>query len=265
VGDEVFGRLRDRLAVNAPYVGLVAEGYDAWISVDEAWPDDAYYDRLVAAADGPVLELGCGTGRPLLRWLAAGHDVEGIDSSADMLAALRRHAEERGLAPVVHLGDFAPLALARTYAAIVCPAGTFTLVEDEARAADAVTSYVRHLRPGGTLAVSLYAAESPADGGPGAPAPLTWRVRRTGTTADGRTIVVHEAFHHDPGTHLQVAYNRVEAYDADGRLLEAWLRRHHLRVWPRDDAEALFAGAGLTDVRSHGPDVAWVTTGRRPA
>src|SRR5918995_1503394 len=95
--------------------------------------------------------------------------------------------------------------------------------------------------------------------GPGDPCcagwrPLTWRLRRTGTTADGRTIVVHEAVHHDAGTHLQVAYNRVEAYDADGHLQDTWLRRQHLRLWPRPDAEALFTEAGLTDVHSTGLD-----------
>jgi SAM-dependent methyltransferase len=257
VSDAVFGRLRDRLAINPPYVGLLADGYDSWIPVDDVWSEDPWYERLVERADGPVLELGCGTGRPLLRWLAAGHDVEGVDASADMLAILHRHADERGLAPVVHHGDFAPLALGRTYAAIVCPAGTFTLIDDADRAAEAVASYVRHLRPGGTLAVSLYGPEM---GG----RPLTWRLRRTGTTADGRTIVVHEAVHHDAGTHLQVAYNRVEAYDADGHLQDTWLRRQHLRLWPRPDAEALFTEAGLTDVHSTGLDAAWITTGRRP-
>ena len=259
MGDPLVERLRDRLVVNPPYSGVVAEGYDAWVDVDEAWPDDTAYDHLVARAGGPVLELGCGTGRPLLRWLAAGHDVEGIDSSADMLGILRRHAAERGLGPVLHHGDFAPLALDRTYAAIVCPAGTFTLVDDAGRAAEAVASCVEHLRPGGTLAFSLF-EPTPGEDGP----PLAWRLRRTGTTAEGRTIVVHQATHDVPDDRLQVAYNRVESYDADGRLEGTWLRRHHLRIWPKPEAEALFADAGLVGVRSLGPDTAWVTTGRRP-
>jgi len=35
---------------------------------------------------GAALELGCGTVRLLLRFVAADLDVEGVDSSSDMLA-----------------------------------------------------------------------------------------------------------------------------------------------------------------------------------
>ena len=35
VSDELLGRLRDRLPVNPPYEGLVAEAYESWISIDD--------------------------------------------------------------------------------------------------------------------------------------------------------------------------------------------------------------------------------------
>ena len=152
-----------------------------------------------------MLELGCaGTGRPLLRWLAAGHQVEGIDASADMLARLLRNAAARGLRPVVHHGDFAPLALGRVYAGILCPAGTFALVIDADRARQAVASYFDHLRPGGALALSL---EEPRDD---FGETMQWRIRRTGTGADGTTIVANEAIRCDREARLQVAYTRIE-------------------------------------------------------
>ena len=132
------GRLQDRLPVNAPYDGIVAEAYDAWI---RAFPDDSVYERLLEDVRGAVLELGCGTGRPMLRWLAAGHDVEGIDSSAEMVAILRRNAEARNLRPpTVHQGEMAPLNLGRSFAAIFCPSGTFTLASASPCAATSTTS-----------------------------------------------------------------------------------------------------------------------------
>ncbi|MGY6500048.1 MAG: hypothetical protein ACXIVQ_03995 [Acidimicrobiales bacterium] len=48
-----------------------------------------------------------------------------------MLTILRRNATARSLEPVLHHGGIAPLDLGRTYDAIVCPAGTFTLIHDE--------------------------------------------------------------------------------------------------------------------------------------
>jgi SAM-dependent methyltransferase len=258
VTDAVRQRLRDRLPVNPPYEGLLARAYDAWIPVDQVFPDDAAYTALLRGIDGPALELGCGTGRPLLRWLAAGHDVEGIDSSLDMLAILGRHAEERGLSPVVHHGEIAPLDLGRTYAALLCPAGTFLLIDDRRRATEALASYLRHLRPGGTLALTLHRPEVPAGDA------LRWRVRRTGTLDDGTTVVVHEALHVDEDDRIQVAYNRLEVYDSEGRLLDTWLRRHHLRWWPRDEMATLLGELGYVDVRAVGGDDLWVTLATRP-
>ena len=258
MADSVFDRLCDQLVVDRGYEGPVALAYDTWISVDTVFGDDPVYEAVLADIEGTVLELGCGTGRPLLRWLAAGHDVEGIDSSGDMLAILHQHAAERGLDPVVHHGDFAPLRLGGTYAAIVCPAGTFTLVADAEQAVEALASYFTHLRPGGLLGLTLFVPDDP-----GANA-LQWRVRRTGTASDGTTFVVHEAICHDRADRLEVKYNRVEAYDIDGRLIDTWLRRYHGRWWPRPEFEAMLEHAGFVDVRSVGDDAAWVTLATKP-
>ncbi len=67
--DPVLGRMVDRLTVNPPYDGLVADGYDAWLPFDAPMGDEALYDELLDGVDGTVLEVGCGTGRLLLRWL----------------------------------------------------------------------------------------------------------------------------------------------------------------------------------------------------
>jgi SAM-dependent methyltransferase len=257
--DPLLARLRDRLPVNPPYEGLVAEAYDAWITPDDEFEDDAVYVELLENVDGPVLELGCGTGRPLLRWLAAGHDVEGIDASADMLAILRRHAAERGLEPTLHHGDIAPLRLGRSFAALMCPAGTFTLVHEPEAVRVALDSYLRHLRPGGLLALTLF---QPPHVGRDA---LTWRIRRSATTAGGTTLIVHEAVREDTEQRLQVIYNRLEAYGPDGRLLDTWMRRQHLRWWERDEIETLVEEVGFVDVRSIGDDHDWVTTAFRSA
>jgi hypothetical protein len=157
---------------------------------------------------------------------------------------------------VLHHGDIAPLALGRRNAAIVCPAGTFTLIDDEERALAALASYRDHLEPGGLLALTLTA---PA---PDQPGDMTWRVRRTGTRPDGTTIVVNEAARADHEQRVIVILDRVETYGANGRLGETELRRHHLRWWPRDEFDQLLGDLGFVDVRSLGGDDYWVATAR---
>lgn len=255
---EAAERLRDRLPIDLPYEGLLAEAYDAWIPVDTVFPDDEAMERIVAGAGGTALELGCGTGRPMLRWVAAGHDVEGIDASADMLAVLRRNAAARGLDPVVHHGDIAPLDLGRTYAAIVCPAGTFTLLADDDRIAAALASYLDHLEPGGRLALTL--SRLPPTGEES----LRWRIRRTGTLADGTTVVAHEALLKEEGHRHQLVYSRLETFDPDGRLLDTHLRRIRLRSWEQPEIRALLERTGFVDVREWGDPGGWVSVARRP-
>lgn len=258
MADRIADRLRDRLAVNAPYEGVVAAGYDSWISVDDVFPDDVAYELVLDQVDGPVLELGCGTGRPMLRWLAAGHDVEGVDASADMLALLQRHAEERGLDPVVHHGDIAPLDLGRTYAAIVCPAGTFTLIDGEDRIGPALASYHDHLRPGGLLAMTLSRLHPTGEHS------LQWRIRRTGPLADGGTVMVHEALLMEDGDRGQTIYNRLETFDAGGHLTDTEVRRVRLRSWTQDEIADALEAAGFVEVRALGDEDGWVSLARRP-
>jgi SAM-dependent methyltransferase len=60
--------------------------------------DVAFYRMLAAERGGPVLDLGCGTGRLLIPLAADGFDVVGVDLSASMLRRAndrRRRAESR--------------------------------------------------------------------------------------------------------------------------------------------------------------------------
>ena len=52
--------------------------------------DVPFWQRLAAAQDGPVLELGCGTGRISLPLARAGIPLVGIDRSEPMLARARQ-------------------------------------------------------------------------------------------------------------------------------------------------------------------------------
>lgn len=56
--------------------------------------DLALVQQLAGQTGGPVLELGCGTGRLLRPLAAAGHKVTGVDNSAAMLARLRAKLTE---------------------------------------------------------------------------------------------------------------------------------------------------------------------------
>lgn len=85
------------MAVDPSYE-RAARFYDAaYASMSSLGPDIDFYEELAAETGGPVLELGCGTGRVLLPIAGGGLACTGIDSSPAMLAQL---SSKPGAAPV---------------------------------------------------------------------------------------------------------------------------------------------------------------------
>jgi SAM-dependent methyltransferase len=115
-----------------------------------------FYVPLAQAADGPVLDVACGTGRVLLPCLQAGVDAEGLDLFPDMLATLRKKAAALGFQPRLHQADMASFRLDRRYALIMIPFNAFVhnLTTDSQVAC--LTCCREHLTPGGQLAFDTY-------------------------------------------------------------------------------------------------------------
>src|SRR4026208_2590092 len=77
-----------------------------------------FYTGLARAAQGPVLDVCCGTGRILLPCLQSGVDIEGVDLFASMLRTLRQKAAALGLSPRLHQADMSDFDLPRHYALV---------------------------------------------------------------------------------------------------------------------------------------------------
>jgi len=139
-----------------PDMGLL---YDA-IPVYLARIDAAFFAQEAAAAGGPVLELGCGTGRVLLPIARAGGTITGVDSSAAMLERCRdmlsaEPAEVRGRV-TLHQADVRDLSLGSRFALITAPFRVLqhlTSVEDQLQLLDVVS---RHLSPGGRFIFDVF-------------------------------------------------------------------------------------------------------------
>jgi len=80
------------------FYSAVARFYDA--ETGDKVDDLRMYSRLAAEYGGPILDVGCGTGRVLLHLAQENYRVCGIDSDRAMLAIL-----ERQLDPLPHLRE----------------------------------------------------------------------------------------------------------------------------------------------------------------
>ncbi len=146
------------------YTGLVAELYAALRSTSS---DPEPYAGFIAASGEPALELGCGEGEPLLELRSRGLDVEGLDSSADMLERCRATAATRGIDVVLHHQRMEAMDLPGRYRSIFLAGPTFNLLADDETARRALVQIGRHLDDGGSALVPLFVPkEAPADLGP---------------------------------------------------------------------------------------------------
>ncbi len=139
------------------YRGLLAQTWDLLRGDTSAWPDRAFYRSLIEAGRGPALDVGCGTGRLLLDYLAAGLDIDGVDNSAEMLELCRTKAAASGIDIAGRLfeQEMAELKLARRYSTIIVPSSSFQLLTDVADAAAAMARFHEHLVPKGVFVMSI--------------------------------------------------------------------------------------------------------------
>jgi SAM-dependent methyltransferase len=110
---------------------LIADVYDTDMGRSMPFDDVGFYRRLCVAADGRILELGCGTGRILLDLIASGVDAIGVDRSLPMLTRVREDAASRGIpAPRIAQMDIGELALTGKFAVILAPYSLITYLTD---------------------------------------------------------------------------------------------------------------------------------------
>jgi SAM-dependent methyltransferase len=117
--------------------------------------DLALWRELAGGVDGPILDLGCGTGRVALDLARRGHSIQGLDLNPDLVAAFNERAAAADLPATATTGDARDFDLERRFAMVLAPMQLVQVLEDPAARIACLRSARRHLRPGGRLAVAI--------------------------------------------------------------------------------------------------------------
>jgi SAM-dependent methyltransferase len=172
-----------------------AEIYDYWAAVRSADRDLDFYIGLAKESKGPVLELGCGTGRVLFPLAREGVEVAGLDISTHMLTVARRkldkectHVQRR--VSLVQ-GDMASFSLEGKFGLIIAPSRAFQVLLERDAQKNCLECCARHLLPGGRLALNVFhprlsrlaAAEGVEEPQWDFTGPYGLQIRQTGHTA----------------------------------------------------------------------------------
>lgn len=159
---------------------LECSGYDV---------DLPLWRELAAAAGGPVLDVGAGTGRTSLDLARRGVDVTALDVEEPLLRVLARRARAQRLTVPTLLADARELAIGTRFAAILVPMQTVQLLEGSEGRARFLAGVRAHLRPGGLFAAALADALEGYDASVCEP-PLPDMVDHGGTLYSSRPVAV---------------------------------------------------------------------------
>jgi SAM-dependent methyltransferase len=235
---------------------LDAELYD--IVYADYLDDVAFYVEEAQRADGPCLELGCGTGRVLIPVAEAGVAVTGLDAAKPMIVRARRKvaALPDEVRTRIHLveGDMRSFTFDTQFALIYVPFRAFLHLMQPSDQLAALVTIRRHLRPGGRLILNFFdpsieyiAAHS---------GPIGGALHTTGESfvdpRTGRLLVEWATIQYTQ--HLQ----RIDQYfiydeiDARGRVAGRLYRNLQMRYIFRWEFEHLLARCGFDVVALYG-------------
>jgi len=137
-----------------------AKYYDAAYAAKKDLVDLPFYVELAKKYGGPVLEIGCGTGRVLLPIVREGVEIHGADQSPAMLRVLKKRlkSESREVRSKVRLfqGDMRTVRLKKKYSLVIMPFRPLQHMHTLKDQIAALTSAAAHLNKGGVFAFDVF-------------------------------------------------------------------------------------------------------------
>jgi SAM-dependent methyltransferase len=236
---------------------MEASGYDRspfiaefspYVAAYATRPDIDFYVRAACECGGPVLELGCGSGRILIPTARAGIDISGLDASERMLAvcrvAIEAESAEVQRRTGLHHGDIRDFNLGRRFQLITMPFRPFQYlltVEDQLACLDAIR---RHLQSDGYLVFDLFNPSVHSLARPVDPAETD--AEPPFTHPDGRTVVRRNRILQRDLHNQTVAGELVYDVTHPGGRTESLMHQYRFRYLFRFEVEHLLARAGFT-------------------
>lgn len=123
---------------------------------DDQYPEPTGEPELLAelAGEGPVLELGIGTGRVALPLVERGIEVHGVDASEAMVAKLRE--KPGGDAIQVTIGDMADVVSEGEFSLIYVVFNTFYAILTQEHQLRCFQNVAARLKPGGRFLITAF-------------------------------------------------------------------------------------------------------------
>lgn len=228
-----------------PYADIVTL-YD--LEHDDFSEDIEFLLELVNYGEGPILELGCGTGRVLAPLAEANHTVVGLDSSEAMLNIARSRLDPYANASLV-AGDMTELdtVAGGPFGVIISSLNSIMHLTEQGQQRAMMTSALNTLKPGGRLIIDTL---NPSV------AQLNHLLNTThleGSWQRDDGTMIDKWGHRQPGTESQVIDTLIwyDQTDADGGYSRT-RTRFDLRYVHQSELALMLESAGFVHVDWYG-------------
>jgi SAM-dependent methyltransferase len=221
----------------------LARLYDLDLAQDPG--DLDLYLSLARRTDGPILELGVGSGRIAVPLAEAGNDVTGIDTDPAMLERARSRAAAVRVDSRLTLveGDLRTVRLADAgaYRLALIALNSILLLPTRDDQRGALRTMADHLASGGLAVVDIWLPDADDLGRFDGRIVLEYARPDPGT---GRIVTKAASAQHDAATQ-RVVLTAIYEESSAGQTVRRWVRTDHLRLVTADELVAMAEDSGL--------------------
>jgi len=204
-----------------------------------------WFSGLARRTGGPILELGCGTGRITVPIAQDGHHVVGLDRSAAMLERAERRARRASVEVRWVEGDMRAFSFNEAFALIFVAFNSFLMLDADDRWA-CLARMREHLAPRGRVAIDVFQPDPEIVVGKDGGVVDEWeRV----DPESGRAVRKFSSSHANVDGVTQRIWYDETADDGVVRRIGGTTTLHYLY---RREADLLFSEAGFTIETLHG-------------
>jgi SAM-dependent methyltransferase len=216
--------------------------------------DVSFYREVARAHGGPVLELGCGTGRVLTMLCRDGHRVVGVDRAHTMLARAAARVARLGRAArrraFLVQADMRELALRSRFPLVICPFNAFQHLYERVDVERCLAAVRAHLTDGGRFVFDVLQPD------------LRWLLRdpskqwsriRFRDPRTGRPVLYSTNHTYDPIRQIafiRIFYEPLDLPESERRI--GVVRLAHRQFFPMEIEELLHHGGFAIEARYGG-------------
>ena len=233
---------------------IAAKYYDGAYATMRDLTDAPFYLHLARERGGPVLEIGCGTGRVLLPIAREGIEIHGVDNSGPMLAtlkeALTREQPEVRNRVTLHSGDMREFRLNRKFPLVTIPFRPMQHMHTVADQIAALTTAAAHVAESGILAFDVfYPKFEILHVGIGEE-----RLEVEWTPASAPDVVIRRFFRKDVVDKINQTYTLTFIFRSyrQGKLMSEESEELKMSYYTHPHLQALFRLVGLETVAEYG-------------